>query len=172
MDALLSGLVGEEVLLELLNSTPVMHGERHDTLADDGDLARWSLARGGAGTVEEAGELRRVRDQLQAVVRHQEPPSVLAESLRDAHLVPHPGPEGISWTLDVTHDRRLAVELVLQWGRIGDQLPSRLRPCDNTDCRLFLLDRSRANNARWCSMAVCGNRIKARRHHERVREAT
>ena len=41
-------------------------------------------------------------------------------------------------------------------------------PGENDECRLFLLDRSRAHRARWCSMAVCGNRNKvasfARRH--------
>jgi hypothetical protein len=37
------------------------------------------------------------------------------------------------------------------------------------ECRLFLLDRSRANKARWCSMATRGNRLKARRHYERTR---
>ncbi|WP_285584773.1 CGNR zinc finger domain-containing protein [Actinoallomurus iriomotensis] len=29
----------------------------------------------------------------------------------------------------------------------------------------------RPNNARWCSMAVCGNRMKARRHYQRTRTA-
>jgi predicted RNA-binding Zn ribbon-like protein len=34
---------------------------------------------------------------------------------------------------------------------------------------LFLIDHSKPNKARWCSMAVCGNRMKARRHYERSR---
>ena len=50
-------------------------------------------------------------------------------------------------------------------------LPGRLRPCANDECRLFLIDRSKANAARWCSMAVCGNRMKARRHYQRSRNA-
>jgi predicted RNA-binding Zn ribbon-like protein len=33
---------------------------------------------------------------------------------------------------------------------------------------LFLLDRTRAGTARWCSMSVCGNRMKARRHYGRT----
>ncbi|MGV0807475.1 CGNR zinc finger domain-containing protein [Mycolicibacterium setense] len=36
----------------------------------------------------------------------------------------------------------------------------------NPDYRLFLIDRSKPNTARWCSMATCGNRMKARRHHQ------
>jgi predicted RNA-binding Zn ribbon-like protein len=45
------------------------------------------------------------------------------------------------------------------------------RADSNDECRLFPLDRSKANAARWCSMAVCGNRIKARRHYQRTRNA-
>jgi predicted RNA-binding Zn ribbon-like protein len=45
--------------------------------------------------------------------------------------------------------------------------PGRLRPCENPECALFLLDRSKPNKARWCSMAVCGNQNKARRYRSR-----
>jgi predicted RNA-binding Zn ribbon-like protein len=45
----------------------------------------------------------------------------------------------------------------------------RLRPCANPECRLFLIDRSKPNTASWCSMAICGNRMKARRHYRRAR---
>ena len=32
-----------------------------------------------------------------------------------------------------------------------------------------LLDRSRPGTAKWCSMATCGNRMKARAHAQRTR---
>jgi predicted RNA-binding Zn ribbon-like protein len=57
------------------------------------------------------------------------------------------------------------------WARLREKLPGRLRPCANHECRLFLLDRSRADTARWCSMKVCGNRLKTRRHYQRTQEA-
>ncbi len=43
----------------------------------------------------------------------------------------------------------------------------RLRMCAASDCRWVFYDTSRRGGARWCSMAVCGNRIKTRRHRER-----
>ncbi|MGW0949619.1 CGNR zinc finger domain-containing protein [Streptomyces sp. NPDC002623] len=52
---------------------------------------------------------------------------------------------------------------------VQEAMPGRLRPCANPDCRLYVLDRSKANSARWCSMAVCGNRMKARLHYQRTR---
>jgi predicted RNA-binding Zn ribbon-like protein len=75
----------------------------------------------------------------------------------------------IGWTLSVAPDRELAVRAILTWDALARQSPGRLRPCANGECRLFLIDRSKANAARWCSMAVCGNRMKARRHYQRSR---
>ena len=76
-----------------------------------------------------------------------------------------------------TGDRQLAVDgrpsgavrAVLAWDALRVSSPGRLRPCANTECRLFLIDRSKPNTARWCSMAICGNRMKARRHYRRAR---
>ena len=46
-----------------------------------------------------------------------------------------------------------------------------IKRCANPRCVLYFLDRSRARRRRWCSMAVCGNRMKvaahARRHGRR-----
>ncbi|GAB2892786.1 CGNR zinc finger domain-containing protein [Streptomyces mayteni] len=43
----------------------------------------------------------------------------------------------------------------------------RVRVCGAERCALRFLDRSPAHNRRWCSMARCGNRLKARRHQAR-----
>jgi predicted RNA-binding Zn ribbon-like protein len=78
---------------------------------------------------------------------------------------------GIEWQLRAPAERRAAVRAVLAWDAVRRNRPGRLRPCENPECALFLIDRSKPNNARWCSMATCGNRLKARRHHERTRTA-
>jgi predicted RNA-binding Zn ribbon-like protein len=43
----------------------------------------------------------------------------------------------------------------------------RLRMCAAPDCRWVFYDTSRRGGARWCSMAVCGNRVKTRRYRSR-----
>lgn len=43
----------------------------------------------------------------------------------------------------------------------------RLRMCAAPDCRWVFYDTSRRGGARWCSMAVCGNRVKTRRYRNR-----
>jgi len=49
-----------------------------------------------------------------------------------------------------------------------------IRKCANPRCILYFRDRSRARRRRWCSMAVCGNRMKVASHalrHGRRRPA-
>lgn len=47
----------------------------------------------------------------------------------------------------------------------GDQ--SLVRNCEDPSCRLWFYDRTKSHRRRWCSMAVCGNRAKARSHRQR-----
>lgn len=44
-----------------------------------------------------------------------------------------------------------------------------LRECRGPACGWLFLDTSRNRSRVWCDMKVCGNRAKAKRHHERVR---
>ena len=44
-----------------------------------------------------------------------------------------------------------------------------VRECAGEGCGWLFLDRSNAGKRRWCSMADCGNRNKARRHYFRAR---
>ena len=49
-----------------------------------------------------------------------------------------------------------------------------IRKCANPRCVLYFRDRSRTRRRRWCSMAVCGNRMKVAAHirrHGRRRSA-
>jgi predicted RNA-binding Zn ribbon-like protein len=43
-----------------------------------------------------------------------------------------------------------------------------IRACEGPGCVLMFLDRTRAHARRWCSMAVCGNRVKAAAHRAKV----
>ena len=94
--------------------------------------------------------------------------SALAPFLDGVGCRPSVTEQGIHWYLDVPAEQALAARAVLAWGALTRARPGRLRPCANDECRLFLLDRSKTNQARWCSMAVCGNRMKARRHYQRA----
>src|SRR5207237_327653 len=44
---------------------------------------------------------------------------------------------------------------------------SRLRICENPQCRWVFKDTSRTGKRKWCSMRSCGNRAKVARHRAR-----
>ena len=48
---------------------------------------------------------------------------------------------------------------------------ARVRECAGQPCGWLFLDASRNHSRRWCSMAGCGNRAKAKRHYERAKAA-
>ncbi|MFC6066505.1 CGNR zinc finger domain-containing protein [Streptomyces ochraceiscleroticus] len=161
----------QDTLLELLNTTPVVNGAARDELADPEAARAWQRAHGGSGSEEELRHLVQARDALQDVVRGTRPATSLASTLEGVLYRPRLSPEGVVWELDAPAERRLAVEAVMAWSALQEAKPGRLRPCANPECCLFLLDRSKTNRARWCSMAVCGNRMKARRHYQRTRDS-
>jgi predicted RNA-binding Zn ribbon-like protein len=49
--------------------------------------------------------------------------------------------------------------------------PELVRRCGNPGCVLYFHDVSKNHARRWCSMALCGNRMKAAAHYERQRRA-
>ncbi|MFE5601752.1 CGNR zinc finger domain-containing protein [Streptomyces coelicoflavus] len=161
----------EDVLLALLNTTPVVEGSVSDALGTPDRGRAWARGHGGSGSEEEVALLVAVRDALQEIVRGRRDPACLGEFLQGVSRVPVVDGGGLRWVLEAPEAHRLAVELVLTWAHVEETRPGRLKPCGNPECRRFLLDRSKPNSARWCSMAECGNRMKARRHYQRVKGA-
>ncbi|MGW2959414.1 CGNR zinc finger domain-containing protein [Streptomyces sp. NPDC001220] len=168
---MVTGREQQDTLLELLNSTPVVNGVVQDLLADPEAARSWQLAHGGTGSAEEHRHLLQARDLLRDVVSGDRAAASLTPLLEDVTSRPRLSPAGVAWELDAPAERRMAVTAVLAWSTLQEAMPGRLRACANPECRLFLIDRSKTNRARWCSMAVCGNRMKARRHYQRTRDA-
>ncbi|HEY8633680.1 MAG TPA: CGNR zinc finger domain-containing protein [Candidatus Dormibacteraeota bacterium] len=52
---------------------------------------------------------------------------------------------------------------------MGDDDWERLKLCGSRTCRWAFFDRSRNHSSRWCRMASCGNRQKAKRFRERAK---
>ncbi|OBG41179.1 MULTISPECIES: CGNR zinc finger domain-containing protein [Mycolicibacter] len=167
MEIVAAGPVDEALLLDLLNSTPVIDGVPHDEFDDQASAQAWLTAHGIALTGGQLQELREVRDALQAVVRGELAPQTLQPFLHGVALFPVMSDDGIAWTLSARENSEAVARVILAWDGLRISSPGRLRPCANSECQLFLIDRSKPNTARWCSMAICGNRMKARRHYQR-----
>lgn len=155
-----------EVLLDLLNTTPVVDGANTDMLATDAAARDWLRVRQGEDA--DIVAVRAVRDDLQRVVRGDAGAKTLNRYLDAVRQVPRLHDGGLDWEL-VSAD--WPARVVLAWGDVQNERPGRLRACANDECHLFLLDRSRGGTGRWCSMSECGNRMKARRHYSRVSQS-
>jgi hypothetical protein len=75
-------------LLVLLNITPVVNGVPTDELADAARARAWLASVGGLGTESELQQVLDVRQALQAVVRGEQPPTVLDPILREVTYSP------------------------------------------------------------------------------------
>ena len=159
----------ETLLLDLLNTTPVVDGVPTDTIADAEAGRRWLAAHGRPASDDEWRAVLRVRSALQDVVWDNASPAPAARFVEGVSYRASLSGGAIAWELELPQGRSAAAMAVLTWDALRESSPGRLRPCANTECRLFLIDHSKPNTARWCSMARCGNRMKARRHYRRTR---
>jgi predicted RNA-binding Zn ribbon-like protein len=87
----------------------------------------------------------------------------LADAARP-HLGLAPRDEGYEWTsASGGLDAVLGAVLVSAANLVVSPDLASLRECGAGECSWLFFDRSRNNSRRWCSMASCGNRAKARR---------
>jgi predicted RNA-binding Zn ribbon-like protein len=150
---------------------------RNEELKDPNTLKAWLVARrlmNRSQPVDEADlqHALAVREAMRAVIGansgHRIYPVELAtlnEAASASKLRMRFGPEGKA---------RLEPEVSGAIGAIGrlvatfysamqDQSWDRLKLCGLDECRWAFFDRSKNHSSRWCTMATCGNREKARR---------
>jgi predicted RNA-binding Zn ribbon-like protein len=189
-DALLSGTVhpgdrapapGRLALVQMLvNTVDREHGP--DLLDDAGGLADWLAARGllEPGTAPTAADVRTARELREALrsLLHanngapEEPGAraVLEAVAARAELRPGfplegpelmPGRGGADGALGRVVAAAFAAMLDGSWPR--------LKACPREVCGWAFYDRSSNASATWCSMAVCGGRVKAGAYYRRRR---
>jgi predicted RNA-binding Zn ribbon-like protein len=155
-----------------------------DLLADPETATAWLTEAGllSAGAPPTQGDLelaRNVRASIRSLIesnlqeRQTTPELAPLRELADAH---HP-------QLGVTDDGHLKLEnprredlrdglfellLIIRTAQ-EDGTWRRLKICANSECQWAYYDRSRNQHGNWCSMAVCGNRIKNRELRARRR---
>lgn len=127
---------------------------------------------------QELATMRAVREGLRALVRSSGGGADLnADELRALQSVAdarHPvvgiDPTGrVSLTVgdDAEPLRALLRLLLVVRDAQADGTWARLKLCANPDCLWAFYDRSRNRQGTWCTMAVCGNRLKNRRFRAR-----
>jgi predicted RNA-binding Zn ribbon-like protein len=188
-DALLSGLVhpGDRepapgslrVVQAFVNTVDREHGP--DLLDDAAGLEDWLerhllAARVGAGDLEAA---REVREALRALLlaNNGEPhdpgaQAVLERAARRARLEAAFRPDGAALVPQATGvDAALGRILAAAFAAMLDGSWQRLKACPRDVCGWAFYDRSTNASATWCSMRVCGGRVKAGAYYRRRRAA-
>jgi predicted RNA-binding Zn ribbon-like protein len=188
-DALLSGLVHPgnrepapgslRVVQAFVNTVDREHGP--DLFDDTAGLEEWLErhllpARVGAGDLDAA---REVREALRALLlaNNGEPhdpgaQAVLERAARRARLEPAFPPDGAALVPRATGvDAALGRILAAAFAAMLDGSWRRLKACPREVCGWAFYDRSTNASATWCSMRVCGGRVKAGAYYRRRRAA-
>ncbi|HVI58938.1 MAG TPA: ABATE domain-containing protein [Luteimonas sp.] len=173
-------LVGGRPSLDFVNTVSWPGTPReHDWLSSKENLRQWlqTLALAAPRGAPDLAAARGMRAMLDAVLRplaHGKPPSRAATAALSAAAarasaarVIDPATLDWRWTAPADIEAALApvvldaVELVVAGER------DRLRHCPA--CDWLFEDRTRNGQRRWCDMADCGSRDKARRYYHRTK---
>jgi predicted RNA-binding Zn ribbon-like protein len=190
--------VGNHLVLDFLNTAPVQDGERVELLPDFAALLRWFQAAGvvsspdlaklrqrwgnSASARQVVSAMRELRERLRDQVLRWErggtlQPAALARLNR--LMAEHPmltrlklkASAGAA-TRELWFSPRRPEDLFAPLGHSAADLfatrdRSRVRKCGN--CILHFYDTSKKGTRRWCSMQLCGNRLKVAAYAARQR---
>lgn len=188
--------LGNHLALDLLNTRIIPERDSVELLPDTVALEKWLIAAGlvtstngerllrrwrdSAEAQSFLEELRRFRERLRAVVIQREAgESVSARFLAELNRLLEKYPARIALS---AAGGKLQREVLFEpstpsevWAPIAaataDLLtevdPSRIRKCES--CIMHFYDVSKKSSRRWCSMNICGNRVKVAAYRQRQR---
>jgi predicted RNA-binding Zn ribbon-like protein len=190
--------LGNQLALDFLNTRPVLDEGPKELLSDMKALERWLIAAGVLSASTDAARTRRWRDspkadtflkklqafreELRAEIIHRERGLAISEAFLEKLnrlLQEHPSRMAVQ-----RQAKDLALHLVFDprepediWAPIvaavGDLLAGvakeRVRKCESESCVLHFYDTSKKGSRRWCSMNLCGNKVKVAAYKERNR---
>jgi predicted RNA-binding Zn ribbon-like protein len=183
--------LGNALWLDFVNTEIISGGERADLLRSEADLWAW-LAQAGAletgnGPSETDGErlLGRARD-LRTSLRSMADQVTRGDSVSEEVVEAINGVlrlrqgnmqlcrDGDIWRQEFRSEDTGGDTALLPVAQSAAELLSAgewrlVRRCEGPKCILYFYDTSKNHKRRWCSMAGCGNRIKAAEHYRRNR---
>ena len=188
--------VANRPILDFLNTKPVLEDGPTELLTDGRALERWLIASGTVSSVRDKAAVRAWRNSAQAQAFLNQL-IAFRERLRDAVLRIESGilPRDAfvsevnalllqypRLTLLRKRDGKLVRETIVEfqkpddiWATIADATAdllvntetSRIRKCES--CVVHFLDKSKKGSRRWCSMNICGNKLKVAAYQQRKR---
>jgi predicted RNA-binding Zn ribbon-like protein len=192
--------VGNQLALDFLNTKPILEREPQDLLANAAALERWLIASGIVASPKNRALVRTWRDSRQAkafvrkliafrerlrtaVLRVESgslPEDAFVAEI-DRRLKEHPQrtslrKEGSKVVSHVFFEPRTPEDvwapIIAATAELFSQVePSRIRQCESQSCVVHFYDTSRKGSRRWCSMNICGNKLKVAAYQRRRRLA-
>jgi len=178
--------IADHPALDLLNTVAVSNGVPTDFLQSDADVMAW-LERAGfvAQGMQDGAPVARLlevargfREMLRDLVDRRKAGealnlgalnSYLAQASRHLELVADAdGRLKLQARYDAGSAKKLIAPLVESAAELlvdGDF--SLIKHCENPECILIFLDKTKSHRRRWCSMAGCGNRAKVASFRQR-----
>lgn len=190
--------VGNRPILDFLNTKPILEQGPTELLPDVLALERWLIASGIVGSTKMKSTVQSWRHSPQAAAFLKEL-IAFRERLRDAVLRVEAGlgpSDGFIQEVNARllqyplrtslhrRDGRLVREAVFDlqkpvdlWAPIIDGAADllsqpqtrRIRKCES--CVVHFFDTSKKGSRRWCSMNICGNKLKVAAYQRRKRDA-
>jgi predicted RNA-binding Zn ribbon-like protein len=190
--------VGNHLALDFLNTRLVLAEGVTELLPDVDALARWlvasglltrqkgnALAKKWSGAPQAAVLLRKLlkfRERLRAVVVRQEAGFSASNAFiaeLNLHLKQHPGvialqrkgeTLGLETAFELEQPNDVWAPIAIAVAELLSEVSEvRLRKCEA--CIAHFLDTSKKGSRRWCSMNICGNKIKVAAYQKRRRAA-
>jgi predicted RNA-binding Zn ribbon-like protein len=188
--------LGNHLALDFLNTCPVQNGEAVELLCDFDALLRWFQAaallssRQAASLRQQWAEsarahhvveaMRELRERLRKEILARESSGIVHRAVVDElnHLMAeHPmltrlKASGKTPTIELWFDPRRPEDLFAPLAHSAAKLfaevdRNRVRKCEQ--CVLHFYDTSKKGTRRWCSMQLCGNRLKVAAYAARRR---
>jgi predicted RNA-binding Zn ribbon-like protein len=171
-----------------VNSFWDLDGDGADAWPDAAGYGRWLAARdfgrGAAASAEDLARALALRKALRGLARRHhdapaDPPDAPELAVLDAlgaratlGLRFDPAPRHEAAGAGSGADAALALVLGVVAEAMADGTWSRCKACPGPHCGWLFYDGSRNRSRQWCSMQICGNRVKGREFRARQRRET
>jgi predicted RNA-binding Zn ribbon-like protein len=193
-------LVGGRSCLDFTNTVNLRGSDQfRDRLESYGDLLHWAVhagilaatqardlntlagrdPEGAAVTLRKAIDLREVIFRIFSEIASGDVPSDedlrlynrhFSDAMSLAAITRDSGRYAVGFNTSQSLDGMLAP---ITWSAaelLKDPASARVKECDGETCGWLFLDTSKNNSRRWCEMRDCGNRAKAQRHYQKLRQ--
>jgi predicted RNA-binding Zn ribbon-like protein len=192
--------VGNHLALDFINTEMIVKGERTDLLGDFSTLLSW-LVEADVLTTSQSDSIRTALTNeegtmwLERAIILRTDLRTLAERLATHKPIPESAIKSVNGSLSQRpgylqlvktkegfeqrfhsivdrHEGLMAPIAQAASNLLCDATPTLIKKCANEACILYFYDNSKNHTRTWCSMQLCGNRMKVAAFFERQRRHT